>query len=759
MSLSKKTLVIVESPAKARTIGRYLGPDYDLAASVGHIRDLPTSTVGIDINNGYRPQYVTMLGKEKVARELIRKSENAERVLIATDPDREGEAIAWHIATLLKIDPEDNVRVTFNEITKKSVTAAVEKPQQIDMDLVNAQQARRVLDRLVGYELSPLLWKKVKRGLSAGRVQSVAVRMVVEREEEIENFVPEEYWLLDLMLSNARVPELLVRYQGELQANDRLKRVRLASKEETDAVIARVKGADLTVNDVRSSTRNRRPWAPFTTSTLQQVASRMLGFSASRTMRVAQQLYEGVNVTGQGSTSLVTYIRTDSRRIAADALNSVREVIQKTFGAEYLPPKPNFFANRKSVQDAHECIRPTHFDLNPEALSNDLNRDQYRLYKLIWDRFMACQMAPAKINSVTIDVECDRALFRAQGENIAFPGFLIVFGKDAEIADEGASKADKEAESAATSGEAEGSNVDIASDSKNEDDDRAGSPLAQTHLPEVAVGDKFRYIKISPEQKFTRPPARYTEASLIKAMEDDGIGRPSTYAPTITTIKDRNYVENEGKNLVPTSLGRVVTNLLRDSFDSFIQVPFTARMEEELDIVEEGKRAWNDVVDEFYRPFHAMVEKAGKTLERVEMPVKKIGRACPECGADLVLRDGRYGEFIACSAYPKCRYSENVPENIPAHCPLCGSGLESRRSKRGYKFYVCDKKGKDPECPFISWDLPINNKFCDTCGSYMVSKRYRRRTYPACSNPDCPTNSRKKKSDKTPDKSKDTTDE
>jgi DNA topoisomerase I len=710
-----KNLVIVESPAKAKTIGRYLGEPYRIVASVGHIRDLPSSKMGVDVENGYQPQYTTLKGKEAVIRDLKDASADTEKILIATDPDREGEAIAWHIAHVLKIDPESPCRITFNEITRKAVKQAIEEPRGIDLDLVNAQQARRILDRLVGYELSPLLWKKVKKGLSAGRVQSVATRLVVEREREIDAFQPEEYWLLTAWLKQKTGdPAFRSRYYGILQ-KDKLKKKKLPDKAASDAVIKEAQSQPFTVWSVVKKKRYRHPKPPFTTSTLQQEAARYLSFTSRKTMRIAQQLYEGVELSGNGSISLVTYIRTDSVRVSNDAQQEARQFILNRFGSDYLPKSARHYKNKNATQDAHEAIRPAHFDHPPEKIKDQLSYDQFRLYRLIWDKFMASQMAAAIVDTVTANLVSGKQVFRSKGETIRFPGYLAQYG--VQLVDQEAEKQD---------------------DDKESEEDK---------LPDLEEKETLLLDRLVPEQKFTQPPARYTEATLIKTMEEKGIGRPSTYAPTLSTIQDRLYVGKDGRHLFPTELGKTVTLLLEQHFKDIVDVTFTARMEEDLDTVESGKRDWVALLDAFYPPFHQLIEKA-ETIDRVKIPDKPTGEKCPECKeGDLVIKEGRYGPFVACSRYPECRYTRNIENKVNGTCPLCGSGLVSRVSKKykGRHFYTCDQKGKDPNCPFISWDLPIEGQACEVCGSYMVWKRYRGRSFPRCGNRDCPTNERYKK--------------
>ncbi|MGI6077677.1 MAG: type I DNA topoisomerase [Fastidiosipilaceae bacterium] len=702
-----KNLVIVESPAKARTIGRYLGDEYEITASVGHIRDLPQSTIGVDVKNDFKPRYITMRGKNKVIKEIKKLAENAEQIYIATDPDREGEAIAWHIANILKIDPDSPCRVTFNEITEKTIKQAIKDPRSIDMDLVNAQQARRILDRLVGYELSPILWKKIKVGLSAGRVQSVATRMLVEREEEIEKFVPEEYWLLNVLLETNKKETFKARYHGFLNEKNKVSTRKLANKEETDQILADIKDQPFTVHEVKKGTRKRQPSAPFTTSTLQQEAARRINFSSRKTMSIAQQLYEGVDLPGLGPTALVTYIRTDSVRVSNDAIDQARKMIERDFGTDYLPKSPRTYKNKNAAQDAHEAIRPSHFSQPPEKIRDMLSYDQYRLYKLIWDRFIASQMVPAKINTLTVDTLCNEHLFRSRGEQIIFPGFLKIY-------------------------------EDIKSENKKDDDDLE----TNKNIPDLEKNESLKCIDQEALQKFTQPPARYTEASLIKAMEEYGIGRPSTYAPTISTILDRSYAEKDKRQLIPTELGRIVTNMLRDNFDQYINVKFTAKMEDGLDTVEAGDQDWVNLLHSFYPGFHEAIEAADENIKKLVIEPKYIDEACPECGGKLQIKDGRYGQFIACSNFPDCKYTRSIVQETDSHCPKCSSPVVGKKSRRGSIFYVCDKS-KDPECDFISWDLPIDGKNCSTCGSYMVQKRFRGRLFEKCSNKDCPTNKKK----------------
>lgn len=696
-----KTLVIVESPAKANTIARYLGKDFEVMASVGHVRDLPASTLGINKDKDFKPLYITMPGKESVIANLKAKKAKADRVLLATDPDREGEAIAWHLAQALKIDPNSDCRISFNEITQKAVKENVEKARPLNMNLVDAQQGRRILDRLVGYELSPLLWDKIRKGLSAGRVQSVACKMIVDREREIRAFVPEEYWPLKALLEDAASKgRFTANYHGDF-VNGKVKKRSLKNEDECLSLCKELESAEFKLTKLKKRKLKRKPYPPFTTSTLQQEASRYLNFSASRTMRAAQQLYEGVKLEEEGQTSLISYIRTDSLRISGEAISPARNYIETQYGSEYLPAKPNFYKNKKAAQDAHEAIRPIHFDLPPIKLKGQLSSDQYKLYKLIWDKFIASQMTPSEVESSNLDIHAANAVFKARGERVLFPGWQAIYGF------------------------------------KEESED-----APDRDLPELKEGQMLKLIKLDKEQKFTLPPARYTEAALIKEMEEEGIGRPSTYAPTINTLFSRNYVEKDGRALVPTEICFLVTEMLEENFANIVSSKFTAQMEEELDSVEEGDKNWVQVIREFYPDFHEQVEAANKNVEKHEFPEEKIGEHCPDCKeGELLKKHGRYGEFIACSRYPDCKYTRAIEEVAEeGQCPECKSRIFIKRSRkrRNSIFYVC-AKDNNPNCDYISWDLPLA-KNCAICGKHMIKKRYRRRLYEKCSDPDCPSN-------------------
>lgn len=707
------TLVVVESPAKAKTIERYLGKDYKIVASVGHIRDLPSGTLGVDVDNDFKPRYITMRGKTQVIKDLRKAAKDAESVLIATDPDREGEAIAWHVADVLKIPKNELNRISFNEITAKAVNEAVEKPRAIDMDLFDAQQARRILDRLVGYELSPLLWDKVRRGLSAGRVQSVATKLLVDREREIASFIPEEYWHLFVDLETAKKETFRARWLCTVEPGKKIKEEKLNNKEDVDLVLAAIKDQLFAVSEVKRGTRRRQPYAPFTTSTLQQDASSRLGYSSGRTMRIAQQLYEGVTISGHGQTALVTYIRTDSTRISNEAIRSVREYIAEHFNEKYLPKSPKTYRSKGGAQDAHECIRPTYLNLPPDEVRGSLTNEQFKLYELIWNRFVACQMNPATFATYRVDIDAANQRFRANGERLTFPGFLAVYGETIR--------------------------------SKDDDDEDTNQ-----QLPELEEGDSLKKLKEDAQQKFTRPPARYTEASLIRAMEERGIGRPSTYAPTISTILNRHYADKDGRSLQATELGSLVTDFLTENFAEIVDDDFTAKMEERLDDVEEGKEDWIALLKEFYPPFHDQIETVRNEVPKIELPEEKLDEVCPECNeGQLIIRLGRNGRFIACNRFPDCTYTRSILDFTDRKCPKCGSQVVRRKSKRGRTFFTCDQQGNDPTCDFISWNLPVDDKFCEICGAFMEERQSRGQTFTQCSNKDCA--SRKKRSSKKKD--------
>ena len=668
-------LVIVESPAKAKTIQKYLGPGYEVIASMGHVRDLPKSKMGVDTENDFQPQYIDMKGKEDVIRELKKRAKKCDRVFLATDPDREGEAISWHIAQMLKLDMEANNRVAFNEITKSGVKNGMNNPHKIDVDLVNAQQARRILDRLVGYELSPFLWKKVKRGLSAGRVQSVAVRLVVDREEEIRRFVPKEYWSIDAKFI---APGSRKVFDASLALVDG-KKFEIADKTAADELLNRLENAEYSVKSVRKRVTKKQPAPPFITSTLQQEASKKLGFSAKRTMKAAQELYEGVDVQGVGAVGLITYMRTDSLRISDEAKAAAADYIRTVYGEKYLPDAPRNYKSKNNAQDAHEAIRPSTSELIPERVKSSLTSDQFKLYKLIWERFIASQMANALLDTVSVDIEANDCIFRASGYSVKFDGFMVLYVETADNGEEN-----------------------------------------KKMLPELAAGDKLKLKSIGGNQHFTQPPARYTEASLIKALEENGIGRPSTYAPTITTITARRYVEHEGKTLKPTNLGEVITELMKDHFRKIVDAKFTADMENNLDDVEHGTKNWVSTLHEFYDDFSETLKKAEEAMDgkRVKVPDEETDIVCELCGRNMVIKYSKYGKFIACPGFPECKNTKKIVTETEGECPKCGKKMLLKKSKKGRSFYGCEGY---PDCGFMTWNVPVGDK-CPDCGKSLFMK-------------------------------------
>jgi len=686
-----KSLVIVESPAKAKTIEKYLGPDYRVTASMGHLRDLPKSTLGVDIEAGFVPDYRPIPNREETIGKLREEAGKAERIYLATDPDREGEAISWHLMELLDLPPEKTVRVTFNEITKKVVLESIQKPRSIDMGLVDAQQARRILDRIVGYKLSPLLWTKIRRGLSAGRVQSVAVRLVVDREEEIRAFQPQEYWLLDAHLA---APGSEGTFVAHYHGTEKRKQ-ELHSREEVDAVIAAVKDADFTVKTVKRADKTRAPSAPFITSTLQQEASRRLNMTPRRTMAVAQALYEGLPVDGQDSVGLITYMRTDSLRVSAEAVTAARSFITREYGKEYCPAQARSFRTGKNAQDAHEAIRPSNVELTPERIRRDLTEEQYRLYRLIWRRFVASQMAGAVYDNVSVDVVGGGHVFKAAASQLKFPGFTKIY------------------------------------DSQKEETEEKGKTL-----PPLEEGDALDLKKLTEEQKFTQPPARYSEDTLIRALEEKGIGRPSTYAPTVSTILDREYVVKEGKQLKPTALGETVTKFMEERFGNIVDVQFTANMEAQLDRVEEGEKPWKTVLSDFYGDFSRTLSEAEESLKgvRIKVPDEVTDEICPNCGKNLVVKSSRFGRFLGCPGYPECKFTKPIVIEMPGRCPKCGSRILKRTSKKGYTYYACDNVS---ECGFMTWDVPVKDD-CPECGKTMFKRSGRGYRKPFCINKACP---------------------
>ncbi|HHW22541.1 MAG TPA: type I DNA topoisomerase [Clostridiaceae bacterium] len=689
-----KYLVIVESPAKAKTIRKYLGSNYKVVASMGHIRDLPQSHLGVDIKSDFNPMYIIIAGKSGLIKNLKEDASNVDKIFLATDPDREGEAISWHLSHILKIDPQTDCRITFNEITKNAVENAVKSPRQIDMNLVDAQQARRILDRIVGYEISPVLWKKVRKGLSAGRVQSVATRIICDREKEIENFIPEEYWSIDARFKTEEGHIFTAKYHGKNG-----KKTGIKNKEQADEIVAMLKDSDFIVSEVKKSEKKRTPAPPFITSTLQQDASRKLGFSAQKTMMIAQQLYEGVDIGDEGSVGLITYMRTDSVRISENALSDARNYILEHFGNDYLPAKPRHFKTKSAAQDAHEAIRPTYIEKDPESLRPFLAADQYKLYKLIWDRFLACQMESAVYDTMTVEIEGTPKTFantvinlRANGSKLIFKGFIALY-------EEGRDNVEKE---------------------------------SSQMLPAINKNEKLALVGYESNQHFTEPPPRYTEATLVKALEDKGIGRPSTYAPIISTIINRGYVERNKKQLVPTELGKIVNQFMISNFSDIVNVDFTAKMEENLDKVEEGSVDWKTLLKEFYDSFSETVKQA-ETISKIEMPVEVSDVVCEICGRNMVIKNGRFGRFLACPGFPECKNTKPFLEEAGVKCPKCSGKVIYRKTKRNRKYLGCENY---PKCDFMTWDMP-SDRSCPKCSSFVTQKSKGNIITYKCANPDC----------------------
>ena len=699
---AEKYLVIVESPAKAKTIGKYLGPAYQVKACMGHLRDLPKSKLGVDVENDFEPNYRPIKGKEDIIRDLKQAAKESDAVYLATDPDREGEAISWHLKQLLDLPEDKTFRVTFNEITRKVVTESIRQPRDIDQDLVDAQQARRILDRIVGYELSPLLWKKIRRGLSAGRVQSVAMRLVADREKEIADFVPQEYWTLDALLKNDQGARFKAHYYGRGG-----KKYEPSSQQEVDDIRARLQDTPFAVSNVKRTDKRRSPSPPFTTSTMQQEASRKLNMTPRRTMAIAQQLYEGVDISGEGTVGLITYMRTDSLRLSEEAIAAAKGFIEHRYGREYYPPQARHYKSKGNAQDAHEAIRPSDVTLVPDEIKKDLTSEQYKLYKLIWSRFLSCQMANAVYDSLSIDVENSGYIFRASHSSLKFSGFTAVY-------EEGR-------------------------------DDEEEAP--QSPLPDLREGEPLELKETRKEQHFTQPPARYSEATLIRALEEKGIGRPSTYAPTISTILNREYVVKEGRALRPTPLGEVVTGLMKDKFQDIVDPTFTAQMEEELDKVEEGSVDWKRVLSEFYEDFEAELHKAEQELdgERIKVPDEVSEEICPQCGRNLVIKSGRFGRFLACPGWPECDFTMPLVVEMPGKCPKCGGRLlkrtgKSKKTNKQYTYYCCEhlnSKDEARKCDFMTWDVPVKDN-CPECGWTMFKKSGRGFKKPFCIHEGCP---------------------
>lgn len=691
-----KCLVIVESPAKAKSINKYLGKNYTVMASVGHVRDLPKSTLGVDPDGDFEPKYITIRGKGDLIAKMKKAAKSADKIYLAADPDREGEAISWHLAQLLEIDEKSKCRITFNEVTKNAVLASLKAPREIDINLVNSQQARRVLDRVVGYKISPILWKKVKRGLSAGRVQSAVTKMIVDREREIESFIPKEYWTITALLTDDKGKHPFeARYYG-LGG----KKKEILTGAEAQRISDMAKNAAYIVTKAVYSEKKKHPLPPFTTSTLLQDASRKIGFTSQRTMSAAQALYEGVNVPGKGQMGLITYMRTDSMRISQEALTEVRSFIGEKYGNEYLPVKPNFYKTGKDAQDAHEAIRPTDCTVTPDMVQKSVTADQYKLYKLIWERFVACQMTSAVYDAVSADIDAGGVTFKASGNAIKFYGYRAVY--------------------------VEGSDEASGKDSKK--------------LLKLTEGQNLLLSELNPDQHFTEPPARFTEASLIEAMKDAGIGRPSTYTPTITTIISRGYVTREKKMLKPTELGCIVNDIMQANFEKIVDAEFTADMEEKLDEVESGERDWVELLKDFYTPFKKTLLEAEKNIDKVKIADEVSDEICEKCGRNMVIKVSKFGKFLACPGFPECKNTKAVMKDTGVACPECGGRIVERRSKKGKKYFTCEKA---PECGFLLWDQPIKTP-CPICGGVMVKKYLKKGSLTVCSNSECSSNKKNK---------------
>ncbi|MBQ7668425.1 MAG: type I DNA topoisomerase [Clostridia bacterium] len=680
--MANNYLIIVESPAKSKTIKKFLGNSYKIEASMGHIRDLPKSQLGVDIENDFEPKYINIRGKADLIKKLKKAAKDATKVYLATDPDREGEAISWHLAYLLDIDPKNLYRITFNEITENAVKKAIENPRDIDMNLVDAQQARRVLDRIVGYQISPLLWKNVKKGLSAGRVQSVALKLVVDREEEIEKFVPQEYWTLTANLNKQKDSHT---FEAKFYGIDGNK-TEITTEKQANEIINSIKSAKFSVSDVKQGEKKRNPLPPFTTSTLQQDASRKLGFGTSKTMMIAQQLYEGLEVNGHGTVGLITYMRTDSTRISVEAQEEEKKIIIKKYGNNFYPEIPKVYASKKNAQDAHEAIRPSYISITPDEAKDSLSNEQYKLYKLIWERFIASQMESAVYSTLSVDITANNALFKATGSTLKFAGFLTLY-----------------------------TDVEENNDTNN--------------IPLLTVGETLNLKNLSPEQHFTEPPARFTEANLVKALEENGIGRPSTYAPTISTIITRGYVEREKKVLFPTELGRVVNNLLKEHFSSIVNVAFTAEMENDLDNIAEGTAKWKTVIKDFYGPFSKTLADAEEKIGKVELTYEVSNVPCEKCGRMMVIKLGKYGKFLACPGFPECRNAKPIVEEAGVNCPVCGGKVLIKKTRRGKKYFACENSST---CGYMIWETPTTET-CPKCGNFMCKKGKDL----VCGNPKC----------------------
>lgn len=684
-----KNLVIVESPAKAKTIKKYLGRDYEVIASMGHVRDLPKSTLGVDLENNFTPKYINIRKQSDVIKKLKAAAKGKEKIFLATDPDREGEAISWHLAHLLKVDLEKKNRVTFNEITKAGVKSGMKMPRNVDIDLVNSQQARRILDRIVGYKLSPFLWKKVRSGLSAGRVQSVTVRLIVDREEEIRSYVPQEYWTIEAqLLSDSAKKPFLAKFYGKDGKKQEIK-----NEEESNEILKAIKDANYIVQSVKKGVRQKTPSPPFTTSTMQQEASNKLGFQSRRTMKAAQELYEGVDVKEIGAIGLITYMRTDSLRISDEARTAAYEYINGTYGGEYIPESPREYKAKKNAQDAHEAIRPSRPDITPLMAKESLTSDQFKLYKLIWERFIASQMSSALLDTVSATIDANSYTFKVSGYTVRFDGYTVLYSelKDEDAVEEGV-------------------------------------------LPELFKDEKLKLKDILGSQHFTQAPPRFTEASLIKILEENGIGRPSTYAPTISTVLARNYVEREAKQLKPTEIGKITTKLMKAEFQKIVDAEFTANMEDDLDVIEDGKVEWQKVINDFYVDFAKSLEQAEIDIQGDEYRIadEETDIVCDKCGKNMVIKMGKFGKFLACPGYPDCKNTKRIVKEMPGKCPLCDGKILEKKSKKGKKFYGCEHNS---ECEFLSWDSPTDD-VCPKCNKTLLRKAGK---YPKlyCSNSNC----------------------
>ena len=681
-------LVIVESPAKAKTIGKYLGKNYVVEASMGHVRDLPKSKLGVDIEKNYEPKYITIRGKGELLEKLRKAAKKSDKIYLATDPDREGEAISWHLAKILKIDENETCRIEFNEVTKTAIKAAIKSPRKINLNLVNAQQGRRILDRLVGYEISPILWRKIKWGLSAGRVQSVALRVICDREKEINDFESKEYWTVECNLNkNTDNKSFIVK----LISSDNIK-LEITNEDESKKIINELEDGKFLVKKIKNSNKTKNPLPPFITSTLQQEAYKKLNYSTRRTMSIAQQLYEGVDVKGHGAIGLITYMRTDSVRIASEAQDTAKNYISENFGSSYIPESPRVFKSKKNIQDAHEAIRPTYVELNPSIIKDNLKGEQYKLYNLIWNRYLASQMSSCILNTKSIEVENGKYILKASGSSISFDGFMKVYEYTTEDESE------------------------------------------RTSFPQLTQNEKLTKKYIEGKQHFTQPPAKFSEATLVKTLEDNGIGRPSTYAPTVSTLLGRKYVEREKKTLNPTELGIIVNNIVSEYFKQIVDVEFTAEMESRLDNVEEGKETWNNIVDEFFKPLKVAIDVAEKEISKITIEDKITEIKCDKCGKFMVIKHGRFGDFLACPGYPECKNTKAIVEELNVKCPKCDGKVLVRKSKKGRKFFGCSNY---PNCDFVSWFEPVEEK-CTECGNLMWKKFNKTKgTYYECSNLEC----------------------